>query len=326
MQLEGAEADSLLITCKVTNERMLAMRKAEGEMKSRSVVGKCLICGGKLGKILLNITQPDRFEKAIGIDGKYLRRWVECSVCGTASNIMKQSVEKALAKISSSYYDYEFKTANMLRARYDKVMGLPPNSSDNYHRVRRIEGFINRYSVAGDGMPYLLDIGAGMGVFLSVFHQRNRRIWKTCGMEPDAMAARHLRSISNRRFTVIESRLEDYSPAAVKYKLCTLNKILEHIKKPVPFLGKIGGMLDDNGFVYLEMPDKTTIRHRPSTDNILGSLHHYLFDFKGMGILLEKAGFIPLSIEREFEPSGKITIYAFAAKKMAVNMLANEVG
>ena len=291
------------------------------KLETRKKQKSCLVCGGRLDKVLLNITQPDRFEKAAGISGKYLRRWVECSACGTAVNIMAADVERALSKISSSYYKHEFKTGAMLKERFDKVMGFPPESSDNYHRVRRIEGFISRYRVAEKAKPALLDVGAGMGVFLSVFQKKNGSVWKACGMEPDPMAAQHLRSISKNRFSVTESMLEDHKPGRRKYRLCTLNKMLEHIKKPVDFLKKINRLLEDDGFVYVELPDKLTIGNRPSTDNILGALHHYLFGIMGMEILLNRAGFVPLSIEREFEPSEKISVYAFAAKAGAVKKL-----
>jgi len=286
--------------------------------------GKCNICGGKLGKVLLLIKKPDRFERAVDISEKgYARQWVECSECGTACNIMDRNAEKALSRIASSYYKHEFNTLSELKRRYNKVMALPAGSSDNYHRIRRIENYISRYSVEGGGQPCILDIGAGMGVFLSAFQKRNAKKWKAYGMEPDPMAAKHLRSIAGGRFKVTQSRLEDHEPGFRKYRLCTMNKILEHIKKPVGFLRKVNRLLDDDGFVYVELPDRLTIGSRPSTDNILGALHHYLFGVKGMEVLLNRAGFEPFSIEREFEPSGKLSVYAFAVRKKAINRLVN---
>ena len=40
----------------------------------------CAICGGALGRELLVITQPDRFERHVGIGEQgYRRGWVECT-------------------------------------------------------------------------------------------------------------------------------------------------------------------------------------------------------------------------------------------------------
>jgi SAM-dependent methyltransferase len=158
----------------------------------------------------------------------------------------------------------------------------------------------------------VLDIGAGTGVFLARFLRElpPGRRWEVLAVEPDPTAAAHLRSLG-----LFEVREAIYTAdiGLRDYDLCTLNKIVEHVPEPVPILRDVCAALrDPGGVAYVEVPDRLTIGHRPPDDNILGALHCHLYDFRSLGILLERAGLVPLRMERLFEPSGKISVAAFA--------------
>jgi hypothetical protein len=45
----------------------------------------------------------------------------------------------------------------------------------------------------------------------------------------------------------------------------------------------------------------------------LGALHCHLYDPASIVTLLERAGLAPLHVDQIFEPSGKISVFAFAA-------------
>jgi hypothetical protein len=64
--------------------------------------------------------------------------------------------------------------------------------------------------------------------------------------------------------------------------------------------------------IYVEVPDRRSIQFRPPNDNALGALHCHLYDPRSLSAVLEMAGLVPLSLERVFEPSGKLSVYAFA--------------
>ena len=63
-------------------------------------------------------------------------------------------------------------------------------------------------------------------------------------------------------------------------------------------------------------------RHRPPDDNILGALHCHLYDPVSLAVLLSRAGLATLRIERVFDPSGKITMTAFATLDGAIARMA----
>ena len=129
-------------------------------------------------------------------------------------------------------------------------------------------------------------------------------------MEPDPIAAAHLRGLG--RFEVVESTYTHGDDLA-DFDLCTLNKVVEHVGDPVALLrGAATALRSPGGVIYVEVPDKATLVHRPPTDNILGALHRHLYDIRSLDEALRRAGLVVFSIERLFEPSGKISLAAFA--------------
>lgn len=205
-------------------------------------------------------------------------------------------------------------------------MSLPEEKSDNAQRVLRIHAFMNdwlkQYFAKSRAAFRVLDIGAGLGVFLARFLEKAAHPWIATAAESDPLACSHLRSL--KRFRVIQETFPGKKKLG-KFDLCTLNKVVEHVSRPVEFLKKTKlALSQQKGILYLELPDKLTIDYRPPTDNILGALHHHLYDPKSITVLLEKSGFSPIQVMRFFEPSGKITVAAFATLPEVENALAKK--
>jgi 2-polyprenyl-3-methyl-5-hydroxy-6-metoxy-1,4-benzoquinol methylase len=284
----------------------------------------CAICGANLGRELLRITEPDRFERYAGVSGSdYARSWVECTVCGTVTNVQQPGNERRLETLASGYYEVDL-AGSSVAEKYAKIMALPPEKSDNAGRVARIVEFMDHWNYGiRTASRRVLDIGAGTGVFLSRFltsESVRRNDWSATAVEPDPMAAAHLRDLG--LFTVIEG-LYSASLGLVDFDLCTLNKVVEHVKDPVALLRKAAASLRDPfGVIYVELPDKLTVFHRPASDNILGALHCHLYDPGSVAVLLDRAGLVPMRIDRLFEPSGKISVAAFATRPRTASELA----
>jgi len=271
---------------------------------------RCAICGGALERELLAITQPDRFERHVGVSEQgYRRVWVECSECGTATDILPPGPSR-LADIERAYYAIDFKNSS-IGEKFAKVMSLPPARSDNALRVDRVVDFVSHWPPLArtkEGMR-ALDIGAGMGVFPAHFLDRAGGGWSLTAIEPDPLAASHLRGLG--KFDVIEGGLPVEQEIG-RFHLITLNKVVEHLADPVAMLRNVVPLLDiAGGLAYIEVPDKQTIRYRPPEDNILGALHRHLYGLRGLLHLVTEAGFVPLRLERIVEPSGKLSVFAF---------------
>jgi 2-polyprenyl-3-methyl-5-hydroxy-6-metoxy-1,4-benzoquinol methylase len=271
---------------------------------------ECAVCGGSEIRELGRINSPDRFEESIGISSiGYCRQWVECRRCGAASNMLPQQSAEALAALRAAYYEVDFMGSD-IGEKYRRVMSMPVGQSDNAGRVARVVDFVRRWSSV-PARPRVMDIGAGTGVFLSRLVDHTAGAWECLGVEPDPHAAAHLRRLE--KFAVVEAMYLG-QPELQGFNLVTLNKVLEHIEQPFPFLLKVVQSLEpDDGLLYIEVPDKLTVRLRSPKDNILGALHCHLYDPSSLGYLLRRAGLELLCLNRIAEPSGKLSVYAFAA-------------
>jgi 2-polyprenyl-3-methyl-5-hydroxy-6-metoxy-1,4-benzoquinol methylase len=284
-----------------------------------SMYGKCAICGGSLVRELLAITEPDRFERHLGVEGEgYRRLWLECEGCGAATNIYPPGVLERLETLASGYYEVDFKSST-IRQKYDLVMAMPLERSDNAQRVARIMNFMDHWRLEDTGKtPVVLDIGAGTGVFLSRFLKETRvagQNWSAIAVEPDSIAAAHLRSLA--QFDVKEAIFTEQLGMR-GFDLCSLNKVLEHLPDPLALLRAAASALDpERGVLYVEVPAKETVMYRPPHDNILGPLHRHLYDMESLSKAIEQANLVTMKMVRLFEPSGKISVAAFAVKPEA---------
>lgn len=283
----------------------------------------CSLCGGKLKDILLEIHTPDRFEHAVGIGAdKYARRWVRCRTCHAASDVYQAQNLAKLEKVASSYYEIDL-SGTSIQARYEKIMNLPAEQSDNVQRVSRIRAFMSSWFADRSESLSVLDIGAGTGVFLSRLIDMGalsqQRFFCTA-LESDPNACDHLRSLA--KFDVIEGMFQSITRKTI-FDMCTLNKVLEHIDQPVSFLSQLVVLMrPGDGVVYIEVPDILTVDYRDSTDNILGALHRHLYDPSSLSRLIESVGLVCLKVERIVEPSGKLSVFAFACRTEAMNNIA----
>jgi len=277
----------------------------------------CALCNGNLDRTLLEHTVPDRFEKSVGVpaDG-YRRQWVACSRCGSATNVLDPAIRAALAEISAEYYEIDLGRTG-LAERYEKIMALPPDKSDNAGRVSRTLSFVTEWRAnkphISSGPVRVLDIGSGLGVYLAGLLRQAGRVGLECeaqAVEPDPVAATHLRSLS--LFSVHEGLISGQDTFR-GFDLITLNKVVEHVADPNRIVADAAKALKpESGLLYVEVPDVQTIGRRPDTDNILGSLHHHVYSLRGLESLLRTNGLVPLRLERILEPSGKITVFGFA--------------
>ena len=274
---------------------------------------ECPLCGPTTGETILEITRPDRFERAAGISMEdYQREWVACAGCGLLIDCYDRKDISYL--YNDQYYSAEIEKESVSE-RFSRILALPPERSDNHFRIKRIlnylTDFYSNYSnvVPADLKKRILDIGSGTGVFLYRFLE-NAPAWKASAIEPNHYACEHLRALE--KFTVIENYFSK-SVVEESQELITLNKVLEHIQDPVDLLRNVKDSLSKYGLVYVEVPDKETVRYRQPNDNILGSLHYYLFDPATLCLLFQKSQLAPLAVQRYVEPSGKITVSGFAA-------------
>lgn len=242
------------------------------------------------------------------INGKYLRKIYMCSKCGHYIN------ESFISNIKNFYEgDYVKDTYGDLKTinnSFKRITRLKKNQSDNMNRVIRVISTV-RNLIKKNNKLSLLDIGAGLGVFL--YEIKKRKNWICEGLDPDKLQSKHISKflkIKTHNFTLEKFRTKK------KYNLITLNKVLEHQIDPLAFLKRAIFFLEKKGVIYIEVPDGEIAHKKGSLVNNEEFFieHHHIFSFQSIQLLIKKTNLEIIKIERIKEPSGKNTIYIFCAK------------
>ncbi|SVE09532.1 uncharacterized protein METZ01_LOCUS462386, partial [marine metagenome] len=192
-----------------------------------------------------------------------------------------------------------------LRKSFERIIGLPPEQSDNLGRINHINIF-SREQIPVTLSPTLLDVGSGLGVFP---YGMQKGKWQCTAIDPDPRAIEHIRSLG------IDAQLSDFMDFTSKkmYSLITFNKVLEHVINPEIMLQKSKEFLSPDGLVYIEVPDgEMAETEGPEREEFFVD-HHHIFSATSLSIMANISGFTVLQISRLQEPSSKFTLRAFLA-------------
>ncbi len=233
----------------------------------------------------------------------YRREYRHCTLCGHWFS--KHDYDFA-AFYNGAYVDASY--GDGLRRAFERIMALPRDRSDNYHRVERIADFAKRMVVEGRARR-LLDVGSGLAVFPALMKKRG---WNCTALDPDPRAVDHAKEVVG-----VEARLGDFmtvAPASLgQFDLITFNKVLEHVEDPVAMLDASRKCLLRNGFVYVELPDGEVASRGGNEREEFFIEHHHVFSCGSLDHMARQAGFTVVEFERLQEPSTKFTLRAFLA-------------
>lgn len=193
-----------------------------------------------------------------------------------------------------------------MAAKFDRVMALPPEQSDNRQRVVRVVAAMDRWLPVAANRT-VVDVGSGMGVFLAALTQSQG--WQGLAIEPSPRACEHLRRVGGFR---VHEGLFSAELCLHDHDLITFNKVIEHIRQPQAVLREARTAVAPHGMIYVEVPHRLSAFCHPPEHFILGALHHHLCSVPALARLLEDAGWITVEAGTVYEPSGKVTAFAFA--------------
>jgi SAM-dependent methyltransferase len=270
----------------------------------------CPMCGGEgmLVHFVYREPPPGEFHYKFTEGFKYWRELHRCPQCGhyLEYHQMNQETFYTGDYVSATYGDQE-----KIKSAFDRIISLPADKSDNEGRARRILNFAQEYFPAGrfDTIPpRLLDVGSG----LCVFGQRMKKAkWDVTAIDMDKRLVEHARNVVG-----VKSMLADVKSVEGigAFDLISFNKVLEHIDDPISMLASVRRLLKDNGFIYIELPDgeNAEAEGQNREEFLLGHIH--VFSAASMALLVKKAGFDLVVMERLREPSTKYTLRAFIKK------------
>lgn len=264
---------------------------------------RCNLCQSKKTVKQLTIKTRDRFEIASKVNGKnYSRSWYKCNACLVLFNVQKLVNKKKLQKISKNYFKIDFPNLTP-EQRFKNIINLKNKKSDNYYRVKRVAKFLPKTKKHSK----FLDFGAGLGIFLFKLINlrfKNHNKWSFFSFEPD---------ISNKKLLKKNIAIKNIDKNIFKkknyYDFITLNKVLEHIEKPIEFLTKLRSILKDGAVIYIEVPHISGSLKK--NDSSLVSLHYNIYSKASLEFISYKLNFDILDLKIITEPSKKKTIFAF---------------
>lgn len=261
-------------------------------------------CEGKHFETEFTYDAPLEIEVKLPLkDGeRYAREYRKCTLCGHFASFHEMDLSSLY---EGDYVDGTYGNAEGIRKTFNKIIGFPPEKSDNMGRSKRINAFASKYFDAPTNRRFL-DVGSGLGVFPFTIKQLG---WDCLALDPDPRAAEHIRS--NAGVETICGDFFDVDLSEVgSFDAITFNKVLEHVIDPVAMLKKAGELLSSNGFVYVEVPDVAAASEGKTREEFTID-HHHVFTPASLSMICERAGLQIIELERLMEPSGKYTLRAF---------------
>src|SRR5262249_39022338 len=190
-------------------------------------------------------TSPPAGETDFAFTGAYARAYDRCELCGHWFGRHSLDLSQLYRR---DYVDATYGGAEGLRRRFEAVMALPPERSDNAARADRVDAFAKASGI-GPGAQ-LLDVGARLGLFPAVM---KRRGWGVIALELDPRMAAHIVTAVGVPTKTVD--LFEVAPEHVGFcHAVTFNKVLEHVEDPVALLARSRAFLAEGAFVYIELP------------------------------------------------------------------------
>ena len=270
---------------------------------------KCGFCGGDL-YVLASYKYPPKGETNFNLE-PYWRRLLKCRQCG-------HSVNQHRFEFDTDFYSNLYSASTykgQLRSRFQKIMSLPFDSSDNQQRFDFISKFI--IELNGSGPSRCLDVGSGLGVFPALLKEAG---WTCTALEPDPIACNLISELVG--VETINTHFMNVKNIGL-FDLITFNKVIEHVRNPVSFVKASKKLLPPRGIVYIEVPDGEMALKNNGTESEEFFIEHFdIYSKKSLECLFNMAGFEILLLQNVTEPSGKFTIRGFA--KMPENSTIDE--
>lgn len=263
----------------------------------------CPLCKSEHTRLIVKIERKPIEEVDYGIKEKdYFREVHVCQDCGvyfSNHTLLNETFYKG-------WYNQHNHRGNLLE-RFNKIISLPFEKSDNKQRVERVICFLIQHDF--DLLKtHILDIGSGTCVFL---HEMKKYWLQTSCVDPDEEAVNHAGKVVGVNYAYHGSI--DDCEIKQKYDIITLNKVLEHLPNPVETLKKVKKMLKPDGVIYIELPDgdppyqSGTIVERCE----FYIEHLFVYNEQSLKKLAKLAGLTLIESKKLVDPSGKFTVYGF---------------
>jgi SAM-dependent methyltransferase len=265
------------------------------------------ICGNKAFSKVFVYTAPPEDEvrfKSVQYDN-YYREILKCDLCGHFISSYQMDLGSLY---TGDYVASNYKDIDGIHTNFKRIISLDPEESDNAGRTETINRFAKKHFSNGIEGRTLLDIGSGLGVFPYAMKQSG---WVCTALDPDHNAVKHLEVLVGVH--ALHGELLTISDPGI-FDVITFNKVLEHVGDPIRMLKESKQYLKHEGFVYVELPDAEMAAYDGQEREEFSIDHLHIFSLTSVAIFAQRAGFVPVLIERLQEPSTKYSLRMFLVK------------
>jgi 2-polyprenyl-3-methyl-5-hydroxy-6-metoxy-1,4-benzoquinol methylase len=239
----------------------------------------CKLCGSSEGISVLDVSDcSDTYLDYLNIEyPENGRLYIQCSKCSLVyRNPILTEPEKEL--LYEKFRDSTLRGENH-EEYIQRISSLPPEESENHEKCDFLSKHIDQ---KGD----LLDVGAGMGVFLAAF-KRCFPTWNVYGVEPTKGVAELANS---HGMTIYEKYLEPDTFKNRTFDLITSIHVLEHTEDPLSHINTLKAYLGADAYLYIETPAVEDIGFLPPSHDRFMCQHDVIFSSNVMSELLARAG------------------------------------
>lgn len=267
----------------------------------------CNLCGSiDESMVVSEVKAKPALETDYGISEKnYFRRICLCKKCSAYYN--SYAPDLLPADFYNGFYNSSIDSGELVK-RFNRIVNLPFEQSDNKYRVKRITDFLTDLEGISLDSIELLDVGTGTGVFL---HEAKKFIRSVNCVDPDPHSielVKKLISVSNAWVGSVEDIPDRYS-----FDFISFNKVLEHVPEPVNLLKNSILHLNNNGIIYIELPySEIIIVEGKQIERAEFFVEHLvIYNHSSLAYLIKSAGMKSVFTNVVIEPSGKHSIFAF---------------
>ena len=244
----------------------------------------CYLCGSNDGDILFKQEGHDPYLAKVhksGVD--FDLNWIICNECGFVyrSPVFTDHELDLLYKS----YDQDVFSNTTPDDYFDKIISLSNEESENWQKISWLKHKIS--DLGRHDISDALDIGCGGGTLLHTA-RKELSLKKVCGVELNEVYA----DLARRRLNA-DILNKDYVSGLFKNKFDLLinTKVLEHVSDPIPFLKEMYDDLNQEGLLFIEVPDISDMFNLPPTHERFWIPHVQFFSANTLKALLIKVGF-----------------------------------
>lgn len=208
-------------------------------------------------------------------------RVVKCGNCGLVGINPQPSAETLKAIYGAQYFPLSDTPEGEKHSRLLKY-------ATAQHYLDTIENYLRLTGKPVQGAR-LLEIGVGFGDFLEAARNRG---YEVAGIEYSAASAERARNRLGRSARIIQGEVADL-PASERFDVIVFNDVLEHVRDPLHFLGKVYEALNEKGIVFCVIPSLDSRSAKlQGTDWVEFKLEHlFYFNDGNARRLFVKTGF-----------------------------------